>query len=656
MSVANAKTTESAACTVPPRGVTVRAVVIGLLGVAAATLLIHWAELVLGGTRGHTAMANTSIPVGTFAVLVVVLVANAALGQLSRRLQLTSGELVVIYAMGAVATVLASSGATHFLVPALAAPHHFASPENKWQELFFDYIPSWIGPTDERLLNRFFDGGETIPFSIWVGPITLWSGFVFAYACCSLCVVAVLRRQWIESERLTFPTVYVPLSMTAPDGAFWRNRVALIGMALPFLIGVLNNLNANFPSVPKLEMRRIDLSQHFTDAPWNAMGGLALSLYPFVVGIAFLLSTEMTFSCWFFYLLTKVQRIFGAMLGLSQWGTGSLSRFPFEDHQGAGAFLAITTLALWVGRKELRRSLAAAVGRHAGDTAGVAAPRWAVWGFLLSFGAMVAFCLAAGMSFPVATILLGLSLAYLVAATRIRAETGNAWLFGPRVDPQTLLITSVGAKHLRPQDLTIMSYLASISGFDLRCVSMPHQLDAFKLAEVRQLPRNPLALALVIALAVGLPFAFWSALAVWHDVGALAKADTWRTMMGKQPFDRLGGYLQNPQPPNLVELFFVSGGYAVTAALFAARTKLMAWPFHPVGYAIANTNSMGNQWFPFLLAWSAKSLILRYGGPRLYRQAQPFFVGLVVGDLLNGALSTILACFIPNMKVYPINW
>ena len=75
-----------------------------------------------------------------------------------------------------------------------------------------------------------------------------------------------------------------------------------------------------------------------------------------------------------------------------------------------------------------------------------------------------------------------------------------------------------------------------------------------------------------------------------------------------------------------------------------------------MGYAIANTNSMGNQWFPFLLAWAAKKIILRYGGPKLYRQAQPFFLGLVVGDFLNGALYTIIACFISSMKVYPINW
>lgn len=639
-----------------PQPVTGRSVAIGILATAATVLLIHWAELVLGGTRGHTAMANTSIPVGTFAALLVVLALNGPLGRLRRRWQLSAAELVVIYAMTAVATVLASSGAIHFLIPAIAAPHYFASPENQWQDLFFAYLPPWIAPSDERLLARFFDGGDTIPVRMWLGPSLVWSGFILIYALCGLSLVNLLRHQWVESERLTFPTVYVPLSVTAPDGAFWRNRLAWIGMALPFFIGTLNTLNLNFPAVPKLEVRRIDLSPHLKDAPWNAMGGLAISLYPFVVGVAFLLSSETTFSCWFFYLLTKVQRVVGGMLGVSQWGTGSLSRFPFEDHQGAGAFLAITLFSLWVGRRYLGRSLAAALGRPAQPAGGDLAPHWAVWGLLLTFAAMVGFCRLAGMSLVMPIALLGLSLTYLIAATRIRAETGNAWLFGPQVDPQTLLITTLGSRHIAPQDLTIMAYLSSISTFDLRCVSMPHQLDAFKLAEARDIDRSGLNRALITALVFGIPFAFWAALAVWHDVGALGKGDTWRTLMGKQPFDRLQGYLKAPQPPHLVELVFVAVGFLFTGFLYTMRTKLTAWPFHPVGYAMANTYSMPNQWFPFLLAWLAKRTILRYGGARLYQQAQPFFVGLVVGDLLNGALYTVIACFVPDMKVYPVNW
>ncbi|MCE5238535.1 hypothetical protein LLH23_08590 [bacterium] len=651
----------------PPhaRGVTGRAVALGLVSIVAVILLIHWAELILGSSRGHSAMANTSIPLGAFASLMLLVSVNSLVGRCRRRWQLSSGELVVVYAMTTVATVLASSGAIHFLVPAMAAPLGFASPENRWETLFFQYIPRWIGPDDPRLLRHFFEGGVPVPVGLWFRPVTIWSGFVFTYGACCLSLVLLLRRQWIESERLTFPTVYVPLSLTEPDGAFWRSKAAWVGIAIPFLIGTLNTLNVNFPSIPKLEVRRIDLSSHFGDPPWNAIGGLAISFYPFVVGLAFLLSTEMTFSCWFFYLMTKVQRIVGASFGVAQWGSGGLARFPFENHQGAGAFVALALLALWIGRRPLAQTFRAAF--HSALDLGQGAPpepgsrpdraaQWAVWGFLLSFAALVGFCRAAGMSLWTPVVLLALSLTYLVAATRIRAETGNAWLFGPDVDPQRLMITAVGARHILPRDLTIMAYLNAISSFDLRCVSMPHQLDAFKLAEVRKLERGRLTGALLLGLAVGIPVAFWLGLAIWHNIGALAKGEPWRTMMGKQPFDRLQGYLTNPQPANLIELVFVSAGLLFTGFLFIMRTRLLTWPFHPVGYAMANTNSMGSQWFPFLLAWAAKTVILRYGGAKLYRRAQPFFLGLVVGDFLNGALYSLLACFVSSMKVYPINW
>ena len=643
-----------------PHAVTMRAVVIGLVGIVGVVFLIHWAELVLGGARGHTAMANTSIPVGAFTALMFVLAGSRLVGFVRRQWGLNERELIVIYVMMAVATVLASSGGIHFVVPAIAAPYHFASAENQWETLFHKYIPPWIGPTDTRLLDRFFDGGQPIPVSIWLGPSLVWCGFLLTYALCSLSIVSLVRHQWVDRERLTFPTVHVPLSVTAADGAFWRSKLAWVGMAIPILIGTLNTLNLNYPSVPKLEVRNIDISGNFRDAPWNAMGDISLSLYPFVIGIAFFLSREVTFSCWVFYLLTKVQRVFGAIFGLAQMGTGGLKRFPFEDHQGAGAFLAIAGFALWIGRSQLadafRDAFRFGAKGNAPRNAALTTPRWAPWGFMLSFAALVIFCLAAGMHLATPIILLALSLIYLLAATRIRAETGNAWLFGPLIDPQTLMVNTVGSASIAPRDLTIMSYLSSVSSFDLRCASMPHQLDALKMAEMRGIPRGKLTWALTLALVVGIPVAFWGGLAVWHDVGALAKADTWRTLMGKAPFDRLEGYLKVPQPADRLGLFFIGGGALFSAFLFAMRARLAAWPLHPVGYAIANTNSMKNQWFPFLLSWAAKSLILRYGGPKLYRDVLPFFLGLVVGDFLNGGIYTLIACFVDKMKVYPVNW
>jgi hypothetical protein len=49
---------------------------------------------------------------------------------------------------------------------------------------------------------------------------------------------------------------------------------------------------------------------------------------------------------------------------------------------------------------------------------------------------------------------------------------------------------------------------------------------------------------------------------------------------------------------------------------------------------------MDSLWFPILLGWAAKRTIIRYGGLRLYREALPFFIGLIIGDY---AISSLLA-------------
>lgn len=45
----------------------------------------------------------------------------------------------------------------------------------------------------------------------------------------------------------------------------------------------------------------------------------------------------------------------------------------------------------------------------------------------------------------------------------------------------------------------------------------------------------------------------------------------------------------------------------------------------------------GAHWnyMPFLVGWALKSLVIRYGGLRLYRTTIPLAIGLIVGDVTN---------------------
>src|SRR5205814_2978811 len=128
------------------------------------------------------------------------------------------------------------------------------------------------------------------------------------------------------------------------------------GFAIPFAIDVLNTVHLNVPSVPYLPTRTADQPDLVTllnAPPWNAIGPTPISFYPFVLSIAYLLSVEMTFSCWFFWVLTKLEAVFGSATGITSGASGAQSAFPYLGHQGAGAFLGLTLVGLWLSRSYL---------------------------------------------------------------------------------------------------------------------------------------------------------------------------------------------------------------------------------------------------------------------------------------------------------------
>ncbi len=78
-------------------------------------------------------------------------------------------------------------------------------------------------------------------------------------------------------------------------------------------------------------------------------------------------------------------------------------------------------------------------------------------------------------------------------------------------------------------------------------------------------------------------------------------------------------------------------GLLTTVALFALRLRFPGFPLHPIGYAISSSWAIHLIWMPLLIAWVLKSLTMRYGGLRAYRQFLPFFLGLILGDCVRGS-------------------
>lgn len=652
----------------PPRnrlkdlGVTPRALLLGTALTVLCDLWIHYAELVMGGERGHTAIAATSTPVGPVCLLFVVAAINLLVSRLLPGLALASAEVLVVYVMITTSAVLSSSGQLHFIIPTVVAAWHYATDDNAWASLFHRFVPDFpaLAQKNPEALEGFYKGQAPVHWSLWLPQMGTWIAFMLAVAFAMLCLVSLLRRQWIDRERLSFPTVALPAALMEENIPLFRRPLFWIGAAIPFAFSLMNTLALNDPRFRLVSLRAdTDLATYMTEAPWNAIGRTPLSFYPFVIGIAYLIPVDVTFSSWFFFLVTRAENIAGAALNIDAGMSGSpRATFPFLGQQGAGAFIALTVVSLWMSRAYLKEVFAKAFGEPStlDDSDEPISYRGALIGLACSALFLIGFCIFSGMQPVIATLLIVLAFTYMIAATRIRAETGNAWLFGPDVDVNHLMTRTMGTGLLTPQDLTVLAYMRpALANFDMRCMVMPHQFDAMKMADMVGASRRRLFGAICIGTVLGLTASFMIALMVWHHFGAEAKTDAWRTSQGRVPFDNITSLMRNPLQPDLRGMGAIAFGFLMTAALMALRSYFVWWPLHPVGYAIANTNTMTSTWLPFFIAWLAKLLILRYGGARLYRQSIPFALGLIAGDLLGGGLTTAIGAF-TGINVYPINW
>jgi hypothetical protein len=207
-----------------------------------------------------------------------------------------------------------------------------------------------------------------------------------------------------------------------------------------------------------------------------------------------------------------------------------------------------------------------------------------------------------------------------------------------RMNPHGLIVGALGTRAFSPRGLAVFSYI-DWSDSDYRDTPMVHLLSALKMREEAGIPRTGLIGAVLAALGVGLTSSLWAHLHIYYSFGAAtAKVRDWYTAVGQQPYRRLASWSSYALPTDWVGLAGAALGALVAIVLGVARQRVPGWPFHPIGYAIANTPSMDYLWMPFLVAWILKLLVLRYGSISMYRKLVPLFLGAILGDLAIPAL------------------
>jgi hypothetical protein len=622
---------------------------------------IYWITVV--EVRWYT-LDGTCLPLFIQPVffLFLLCLANMALRRVRPAAVWRQGELLTIYVLLGLSCVFASHDLLQNLFGVIAHPFRFATPERRWAEQFLSLVPRWLFLSDPDSLAGFYNG-NTSPYTweilrFWIGPLCWWTLFVLALVLNALCLNMILRRQWTEHERLTFPLVQLPLAMTQPAGGllgtrtpFWKSRVMWAGFAVAASVTLFNGLHYLFPSWPYLEfVKQYNIAQGWNSRPWSAVGHTPISLYPFAIGIAYFIPLDLSFSCWFFYVWRKGQQVLGDVMG---WNASVNRGWPFFSEQSSGAWIGLVLMLIWAARGHFRRVFEAVIGgrRHGIDDAELGRFRWASAGIVGTVLVLVGFLVQMQASLGAACLFVALYLGLSLAITRIRAELGTPHEIN-FVSPQAIMVNTLGTNYWGRPTLTA---IASMHWFNrgYRSHPMPNQLEAFKMAEGGRMELNRLILLTIGASVFAIFVTYWANLHVTYAAGATAKATGFKSWVGWESFNRLSGWVENPVNVQTQNLYFMAGGMAFVFFLKAMRNAFIWWPFHPAGYALAMSFAMDYFWFAFLVSWLIKLVLVRYGGMRLHAAAAPFFLGLILGDYVAGSFWAIVGPVL-NVTTYKI--
>ena len=630
------------------------AILVGLFLVGAICAITPYNNYFLENSK----ISGNHLPVGSiFGLLLLVFVVNLPLRLLTRtsRFSFSALELTVIWMMLIVAVGIPSMGLLQFLLPCLVALRYFTTPENDWAETLQPHIPEWLVVTDTQAVTDFYEGlsaGGGVPWSPWIKPLLIWGLFVLVFYFTTICLATILRKQWIERERFSFPLVQIPVQLAAePErgtllNAFFKNKLLWAGMAFPVMIHFLNGMHAHFPNVPEIPLL-YNIHRAFTEKPWNTLGmwpAMNIAIYFSVIGVAALLTLEVSFSLWFFFLFFKLQYIImnATSFGLGPWASCS--------RQVMGGYLVFVPAVFWGGREHIASIIRKTFGlrtttesRTVDDSDEPISYRLALIGFLLGFATLVGFFMFAGITAWVAFVVL-LSIFITSVVLSWMVVNGGLLLVQAPFFPSDYINFTVGSGAMGQKSLAVLSFQRTFLR-DWGEFMMPNFLHSFKASDEVNLVRRRIVPILAISIVVAVLVSVYATLTLVYDKGALF-LQSWPFVNAPRAyFNRTNKLIQFPSETNWLEVYSMIAGAGFTGFMLWMRQSFVWWSLHPIGYLLGATYPSFHLWSSIMIGWGIKYFALKFGGPLTYRKIRPIAFGLIFGEYVMVAIWMLIGFF-----------
>ncbi len=598
---------------------------------------ITWSNLALGVVFPFTLVA---VPL------------NILLKTINPRWALKPGELIVIFAMGMTGISIPIFIAA-FWISIMSSPTYLATPENAWNHFLHPNRPDWITPSNAQgHITWFFEGLPPwytggIPWQTWLVPLFWWLVFLGTFYFVCFCIVVILRRQWADHERLTYPLLELPREMIrGSDGPrklppFMRSKLFWIGFAIPAFVLGWNIVNYFLPGWPYIEIGQrwggntITLARAFPPLPVNVV-------FP-VVGFTYFANVDVSFSVWFFVILTLIEQGVCNRLGFTLGAKGPFGQGSSTiGMQTCGAFLMMVVFSLWMARGHLRAVIHQALGKRTLDDSGEPMSyRAAFWGGGGGVLFMAGWLAASGMELKALILFLPAVLLIYTGIARIVAQVG-LYYFTPPMAAETLAIHAWGPSNLQPTTMISMGYQFAWHG-DTQATFVQGAAQSIKLSEFELPAPRALPVAILTAGIVGFATAILTYLYYGYTIGAY-NFGSWvfRTTAGTAAFDEVIGLMRAGTGPDAERYAFFGAGAVVMSLLTYLRYQCPWWPLNPVGFAVGTLWPVERHVLGIFVAWLSKVIILRLGGAPLYQASKPFFIGLILGHFTLVGVSFIV--------------
>lgn len=660
-----------------PRRVTLRAFLIGLLlsGVLAGVCV--WFET---AANVHF-LGGVQMPFGAVFGLMLAILLNWPLRALAQRTRFfkpfSPTELLTIYAMLMFSALSSTPGADNFFLSTGPTLFYYSTTENGWAALFYKYVPSYFAPGwdgfkyQKEVIEPFYTGAmkwQDIPWQAWIPMLVAWGVFLSLIYSTLFFLSLLLRRQWIESEALAFPLVQLPLQMVETDDAsthppakvFWGNRLMWTGVAFALVIHLFRGMPTYFPDWPVINaFQGNGVGLTFTERPWNAIGGIGVTFYLAGIGIAYLLTREVSLSFWVFFLLMNYSKVLAEQFGyaVSVLPKDSYMNKPmFLTYQSFGGWLMMGAMLLWSARRQLGYLFKQAVGRNIMQDGEPFSPRTIVIGLLISVAGLFAWSTFAGINILSTVVFFALYMLLSIVLARVVIEGG--FLF-PQItfSPLEMMTTGLmGSGAIGASSLTKLSFVQPTLMSDMRTNLLPAFLHTLKMGSALKLERAQLRrLMLCAAAAVFLTLlvTIGASIVTVYRYGGLT-GYTWFTFAGpQQVFTSTASVLKQQPGIDVTNLLWLAVGALVVLGMTIMRARFAWFPLHPLGYIVASGYPITQLWPSFFLGWLIKSLLMRFGGSDAVTRFRPFMIGLILGNIIAIVLWLIYGTLFGNGVYIP---